>query len=1223
MDIVPSRRNPFPGTDRFEILGELGVGGSSIVYEALDREHGARVALKALRSIKAYDLVGFKNEFRALQDVQHPGLVTLGELFEEDGQWFYTMELIDGVDFLAYVRPGSHWTRLESEPRRINRVDLRRLRAALGELVQALSALHSAGIVHRDIKPSNILVTPAGRVTLLDFGVAGRIHQRQAGSDGYVLGTAAYMAPEQGTAEPIVAAADMYAVGVLLYRAITGRLPISGAPVEILEAKLRRQAFAPSLLMPNVPRDLDELCVALTQRNPAARPSASEVLRVLQLADPVSATRIGRDASVSFLGRWRELGELHQAYAKARTGCPVAVHIIGESGIGKSFLMRHTVAQMRQRDDSAIVLAGRCYERESIAFKAFDGVVDSLCEYLLTLSPGELEALVPPSAGLLPEVFPVLRQVAGLGRAIASPRGSAIDPRETRARVFEALRALLARLAAAHPVIVMIDDLQWADHDSLALLDGLMRGPEPPALLLITTTMVMERDKSGSIPGTLADLPRSQVLELGPLRADEAEALAESLIGQSSVGSQVSSQLIAMEGGGHPMLIAELVRYSIAMGSVGERSIRVEDALWARITALDEVSRRLLALVAAAGGPVTHEALVAAMADELGDTSKAIARLRGQHLVRTTGSGRNDVVELYHYKVRKAVLDRLDSTAVMGLQENLARALETIGHGDHDVLAMLWHSSGEVTKALHYTLLAAAHAEENLAFERAAKLYCFALELSGDDGAIPKWQLRQRLGDAFTNAGRGAEAAAVYLDASAEAPAGQALELQRSGALQLLISGHIERGLAELAAVLDAVGLELPESPQRALAQLAWYRARLRLRGLRFRERNESEIAPQVLRRLDICWSVSLGLCLVDTMRAAAFQARYLYLALEAGEPDRIARGLAQEAGFSATAGTRNRRRTAKLLGMAEELAERTRNPYAIALVLCHRSMVAYLEGRFQVARDLAQPAERILRDQCTGTTWELDNVHTLGLSGLYFLGEIAEMTRRHTLFLREARERGDLFLDTCLRVSHANLVWLVRDEPEQALAAQRQAAEQWPSAGFHVQHYWLLMARVNIALYTGDGRSAYEAIRARWPALTRSMLLQVQLLRLEALYLRGRTALAIATSEQKSLVNAALADARRIRRVGVAHGLPYALTLEAGASALQGHRWRAVDLYTQAAAAADAVDMVLWATIARRAGAALQGRNGQRDKEAADRWLAGQGVVAPARFAGIFAPQE
>jgi serine/threonine protein kinase len=354
---LPRGQLEFTGTQRFQVLRRLGAGGMGVVYEALDRERRSRVALKTVRDLDGEDLLRLKNEFRALQDLHHPNLVSLGELFEADGRWFFTMELVEGVSFLQYVRPGSGepvagtarsdsnvspsaatWRASPAQKLWDASVapsagfDEGRLRDAPGQLARAVCAAHAAGKVHRDVKPSNLLVTPDGRLVLLDFGLVTATAPGDQSSAVHAAGTVEYMAPEQAASLRVGPEADWYGVGVVLHQALTGSVPFRGAPLAVMLTKQTAAPTPPRALCPEVPPDLDALCVALLRADPRARPAAPEVLRCLgapaEVAPAVSAA-VPLPAP-PFVGRGAELGALRAAFAASRAG--VAVATAGRAG---------------------------------------------------------------------------------------------------------------------------------------------------------------------------------------------------------------------------------------------------------------------------------------------------------------------------------------------------------------------------------------------------------------------------------------------------------------------------------------------------------------------------------------------------------------------------------------------------------------------------------------------------------------------------------------------------------------------------------------------------------------------------------------------------------------------------------------------------------------------------------------------------------------------------
>jgi serine/threonine protein kinase len=499
----------------FRILEQLGSGGFGKVYRARDCDRNLVVALKVLKFVDGDTLLAFKNEFRSLAGLTHPNLVTLFELLSDGARWFFTMELVDGVDFLVHVagarasardtgptaviRPPSPGS--EGRGRRTHAVDEGRLRSTLRQLAEGIHALHGAGKLHRDIKPSNILVTPRGRVKLLDFGLVTDVGL--ARSDDRVVGTAEYMAPEQGAGEESEAT-DWYSVGVMLYQALTGRLPHQGGFMQLLLDKCNAPR-PPRELAPDAPGDLSELCSRLLAPKPAQRPGGAEILRALG-APAAGAPRSER--SRTFEGRSAELSTLGHAYRASREERrPQVVHVSGRRGAGKTALIERFLDGLR--GEGTLVLAGRCCARETVPFKALDGVMDALCGHLCQLSRSDVDLLLPGEAWTLAQLFPVLRRVKAV-EVLRRRHGAPSEAGAVRRRAVRALRQLLRNLAVYWPLVLCVDDLQLGDPGSVAMLQELLRPPDPPALLLVLCYRTEEHPASLAVRA-LRDEPTVRV----------------------------------------------------------------------------------------------------------------------------------------------------------------------------------------------------------------------------------------------------------------------------------------------------------------------------------------------------------------------------------------------------------------------------------------------------------------------------------------------------------------------------------------------------------------------------------------------------------------------------------------------------------------------------------------------------------------------------------------
>ncbi len=286
------------------------------------------------------------------------------------------------------------------------------------------------------------------------------------------------------------------------------------------------------------------------------------------------------------------------------------------------------------------------------------------------------------------------------------------------------------------------------------------------------------------------------------------------------------------------------------------------------------------------------------------------------------------------------------------------------------------------------------------------------------------------------------------------------------------------------------------------------------------------------------------------------------------------------------------------------------------------------MRGRWHVARELFDRAELIFRDRCTGVPWELDTVHNLALWATTHMGEFAELRRRWPLLLQEAQERGDLYAITTLNTYYMTILRLADDDPQGALRELEEVMARWSHRGFHIQHATAMRAYVHVDLYRGDGPGAWARVRRHARAYRRSLLLRVQMLRIEFLELRGRTALAAASAKETSdrrrfwLLQSAARDAWRLDRQDEPWASALARLLRAGIAALRGQPRSARNHLRSAIDAFEAVDMHLHASVARRCLGELAGGNLGSDLIArADQELRDQAIRDPLRMTAVYAP--
>ena len=442
---------------RYRVVALLGEGGMGRVLLAEDDALRRKVALKMLKRGDESSERRFVREAQAAARVSHPNVCPIFEVGEEGGRPFLAMELLSGETLSARLRRGP------LPP--AEALDLAE------DLLSALGALHDAGIVHRDVKPSNLFLTSHGG-KLVDFGLARELPRdvaRSTGtsgdltSPGLIIGTPGYMAPEQILGHVVDARADLFAVGILLYEALSGRRPFPGDGAAAALSGTLYDEPAPLVGSPSLVA-LDAPIRRALAKKPAERyASAREMSEALRGATREAAAGSPRLVREAFVGRQAELAWLHERFTAAAAGAGGVVFVTGDRGVGKSSLVGEFVQRVRAGPASVTVAAGRCSEAlgPSEPFLPFyEAVRRLLTSRGSDVASGLLRTHAPTlcvqmPAGLLPDPDGALhRQTAGA----------------TKERLIREAGDFMEAAGRTFPILLFVEDLQWADPASVDLL---------------------------------------------------------------------------------------------------------------------------------------------------------------------------------------------------------------------------------------------------------------------------------------------------------------------------------------------------------------------------------------------------------------------------------------------------------------------------------------------------------------------------------------------------------------------------------------------------------------------------------------------------------------------------------------------------------------------------------------------------------------------------------
>jgi hypothetical protein len=753
-----------------------------VVYRARHETTGTLVALKTLR-VQAPELyASFRREVHVLAGLQHPGIVRIFDHGLTDGTPWYAMELVDGETLTRAIRPtpaprpvpatetdGASFAGLSPDLAPLcenSALPLAEQLRVFRRICRALDFIHSRGVIHRDIKPDNILVQAGGMPVLVDFGIVasfgGGAGREVLDLANTAAGTLAYKAPEQRLGRLVDARADLFSLGCVLYESLTGRLPFGLTGVHALSIA----PPPPSTHVPDLPPAIDDLVARLLARNPHDRLGYAHEVEAL-LGDVVDLASRRDPAPTSghgfaylyrpeLAGRDDVAGRLGSVLDDARSGSGAKVFVTGESGAGKTRMLLELAA--RAAEKGMRVIASDCAPVATTEADAgvlgaplhvFRSLLVSVADACRARDPEAARRFLGEHGRVLAPYEPAL---ASLVEELDAKVPEALPADAARARLFASLTGLLVDFARDAPLLLVLDDLQWADELSTEFLASLR-----PADLALAPLAVVGSYRIEEMTDALRAMTREPGVVHEPLARFDRKAVGAMVAGMLALHTPPSPLVDFLHGesSGNPFFIAEYLRAAIADGllvrdAAGGWALRSETGLREaialpptlgaliarRLEGLDATCLRALSAAAVLGRDFDVE-LVSRTADlEVAAVLDAYGELRQRQIVEEDESGASRFV---HDKLRETAYERIETgagsqngTYLAELHGRAADALELRYAGpeiDAHWGAFGYHHSkaARPTRAAECFERAGDHARRSFANRDAIRFYRLAL----------------------------------------------------------------------------------------------------------------------------------------------------------------------------------------------------------------------------------------------------------------------------------------------------------------------------------------------------------------------------------------------------------------------------------------------------------------------------------------------------------------
>ena len=763
---------------RYQVKKLLGEGGKKRVYLAHDSTLDREVAFGLIKS-EGLDETGRK---RILGEAQamgrlgaHPHIHTVFDLGDEAGDPYIVTELMASDVEIAIE---------EADDQRLS---LERAVEIAGQVCLGLEFAHSKGIVHRDLKPGNVMLTADGTAKIGDFGLAMAADRSRLTQEGMMVGTVAYMPPEQAMGREVTAQADLYSLGAMLYEMVTGRPPFVGDDsVAIIGQHLNTPPVTPTWHNSEVPQGLEALILRLLEKDPGGRPAtAADVREALESIDLTprepggeTATHAGPDPAYrkAFVGREAEIKQLHTAFDQAMSGHGSLVMVVGEPGIGKTSLCEQldTYATLR----GGTTLIGHCYEEGSLSLP-YLAFVEAMRSYVLAREPDDLKNDLGSGAS------DVARIVSEVRDRLQVEPSEASDPEQDRYRLMQSVTSFLTNAASVQPLVIVLEDLHDADPGTLDMLTHVSRNLSDARLMIVGTYRDVEVDRSHSLSGTLAELRRVANFSRIPLRgltADEVQRMMTSIAGQDVPWSL--SETVHRQTEGNSLFVQEVLRHLVEQGYLarGDGKERrdtppemglpegLKDVIGKRLSGLTDGCQSVLSVAAVIGREFPLQVLetVAGLTEE--ELYTALEEASGVGVVEERSAAGSGVgFRFAHAFYRQTLYEETFAPRRIRLHQQVGRALEKVhsARPEEHAAELTDHFAQstereDLEKALSYGEMAAERAMSVYAYGEAVRLLEQALqvqEVLDPDDKAKRCDLLLALGDAVIPAGEPLRAA--------------------------------------------------------------------------------------------------------------------------------------------------------------------------------------------------------------------------------------------------------------------------------------------------------------------------------------------------------------------------------------------------------------------------------------------------------------------------------